>query len=93
MSLATTPTNVLTGSARQSARVARRWEQWRYLAHNLTVLQNYHEDWVAELLARGVDLPAIRRNNLDDPREPRSVLEARVAAYTHRKRRRNAHSH
>ena len=29
MSLATTPTQQLTGSARQSARVARRWEEWR----------------------------------------------------------------
>jgi hypothetical protein len=90
---ATTPTATLTVTPRFAAIADSRWQHWHaatlvWLQQRDSVLalpiNEYcvaHRLWLSSLLSRGIPLRVIRRLALDDPRESRSSLEARVALY------------
>ena len=98
MTLATTPTSHLTATPHFAQIADTRWRYWRgpvavWLAGpdaprcTVTFLQREHRKCILALLARGVPLSAIRRLDLDDPREQQSVLQQRTELYLSRKRR------
>jgi hypothetical protein len=100
MTLATTPTSQITATPHFAQIADARWRYWRgavavwlagapypSLMPTATFLQRDHRAWILVLLSRGIPLSAIRRLNLDDPRESISVLADRVESYTQRKRR------
>jgi hypothetical protein len=60
------------------------------VATTATRLQQSHREWLLTLLAQGVPLSAIRRLNLDDPREPQVTRAEQVELYLKRKRRYHA---
>jgi hypothetical protein len=104
---ATTPTAHLTTTPRFDApgrMCDLQWRRWRgpvtvwmgaqqwTTREFVTTLQQAHRQWLTSLLARGIPIRAIRRLELDDPREPRATLEQRTQEYIERKtkrRRRN----
>lgn len=97
---ATSPASTIAVPLATEAKVAARWEEWRghvaaWLAplslprrvpFNLTVasIQQGHREWLLSLLARNIPMTQIRRLDLDDPRESRSVLMARAERYLER---------
>jgi hypothetical protein len=84
---ATTPTALQSVPDRTSRAISTRWHEWdgRVLIHwggsAPPGLERAHWEHMVALLARGIPLRAIRRLNLDDPRQPRLVLMARAERY------------
>jgi hypothetical protein len=102
VSAATSPTPRRT--PRFDRIVAARWEHWSgpvgvwlalrgwrgIPAPTLDGLRRDHAEWLAELLSRGIPLRQIRRAALDDPREPRLVVRAKMELYLTKRRLANA---
>ena len=95
MTLATTPTTSITATPRFAVLCDRRWCEWRGpLAvwastrgpTNMTALQREWREWLLHLLSLGIEMRVIRRLALDDPREPRLVLQAKAELYLSKRR-------
>lgn len=92
MTLATSPTHLVSVPPATERAIAARWHEWdgRVLVHWTgrapLGLERAHREWMLALVARGIPMRAIRRLNLDDPREPRLTLAARAELYTDRSR-------
>lgn len=95
---ASTPTQAMTTTPRFDRIASDRWTYWEaavliWLQHqpagtDLVTIHATHRRWLADLLARAIPLRVIRRLALDDPREPRSVLDERATRYTAERLRR-----
>jgi hypothetical protein len=101
--IATTPASRIAVPPATERMIAARWETWigpvtAWMkvvptwygtdAVRLRGRESDHREWLLTLLHRGIPMYAIRRLNLDDPREARLVQMARAERYQEKSRRR-----